>query len=185
MFPHLEVITWVSEIPKHLIPSSLCIAWVQGQDVVPTPWQISNSSPTSSRVLGLWQVCPQGPWMPTLLPKVGSLFVWADSLSVCEASSYQGNNGQERPEIEIGPTFQPCCLCTSVCFCTELPTTPPHHPMERIGISLVSYHKIHYQYIWGKGKSEMYPRWWCILDDILSKVKDNTDQCLFGLCWWV
>lgn len=53
MFPHLEVITPVSEIPEHLIPCCLCVTWVQGQDVVPTPWQITNSNPTPSSVWGL------------------------------------------------------------------------------------------------------------------------------------
>ena len=135
MFPHLEVITAVPERPEHLIPCCLCTIWDQGQDLVPIPWQTTHSNPISSRCLGSLVRLHSSPWMPTPLPKIGSWFIWTGSLSIWGVSSYWGNNGQERPEIEIAQSFQPCCLCSSVWLCTELPTAPRINPQREKGSS--------------------------------------------------
>lgn len=100
------------------------------------------------RVSGLC-VYTLGPWMPTPSPwdEIGSLFSWADSLSLQGDSVSWGNDGQERQEWNDLKLFQ-YVLCVPVLRSARwAPNSTSHYPTERTEIPFVSYHKPHYHYI--------------------------------------
>ena len=128
---------WV--ISFHVV---LCITWVQGQDALPTSWQITNTRPNSCCDLGSlsYVFAPRIPGCPPLPYGMRLVPCWAGQAhSLCKGPPVPRGTMARRDQVEIAQNSLVCALG---------PNSTSHHPTERTEVPFVSYHKPHYRYIW-------------------------------------
>lgn len=120
VFPHLEEITPVSEILVVSFWVVLWVTWVQGLDEVPTPQQITNISPTSSRDLGSL-FCVSAPWVPGCQPlphRMRLVPYLAEQTLPTRGLCFLREWWPGDTRVKLLETFPVCLVCSGVAFRT-------------------------------------------------------------------